>query len=575
MDPVTYQILNIQILEVVMSSIKSTVWGCGYFQQCSHLRGTRTYRRNKGQGHCFSSLPNPVGMSSLPVYAVRKIQCQEFSRADLQAAGPRGRLCPLLCLASSSKMQGILFTMLVFGPACGFILGSFCTKIYVDAVFIDTSNLDITPDDPRWIGAWWGGFLLCGALLFFSSVLMFGFPQSLPPHSDPALESEQAMLPEREYERPKPSNGVLRHPLEPDSSASCFQQLRVIPKVTKHLLSNPVFTCIILAACMEIAVVAGFAAFLGKYLEQQFNLTTSSANQLLGMTAIPCACLGIFLGGLLVKKLSLSALGAIRMAMLVNLVSTACYVSFLFLGCDTGPVAGVTVPYGNSSTPGSALDPYSSCNKNCECQTDSFTPVCGADGITYLSACFAGCNSTNLTGCACLMAIPPENATVIPGKCPSPGCQEAFLTFLCVMCVCSMIGAMAQTPSVIILIRTVSPELKSYALGVLFLLLRLLGFIPPPLIFGAGIDSTCLFWSTFCGEQGACALYDNVAYRYLYVSIAIALKSFAFLLYTTTWQCLRKNYKRYIKNHEGGLSTSPGKKPHSLLHPVKSTRPVF
>lgn len=53
------------------------------------------------------------------------------------------------------------------------------------------------------------------------------------------------------------------------------------------------------------------------------------------------------MGGLLVKKLNLSALGAIRMAMLVNLLSTACYVSFLFLGCDTGPVAGVTIPYGN------------------------------------------------------------------------------------------------------------------------------------------------------------------------------------------------------------------------------------
>lgn len=92
--------------------------------------------------------------------------------------------------------------------------------------FLIAGNLDITPDDPRWIGAWWGGFLLCGALLFFSSLLMFGFPQSLPPHSDPAMESEQAMLPEREYERPKPSNGVLRHSLEPDSSASCFQQLK-------------------------------------------------------------------------------------------------------------------------------------------------------------------------------------------------------------------------------------------------------------------------------------------------------------------------------------------------------------
>ncbi|XP_063170532.1 solute carrier organic anion transporter family member 3A1 isoform X2 [Candoia aspera] len=363
----------------------------------------------------------------------------------------------------SSLYIGILFTMLVFGPACGFILGSFCTKIYVDAVFIDTSKLDITPDDPRWIGAWWAGFLLCGALLFFSSLPMFGFPQSLTRRPEHMAEVEEAMLPEGDYERPKPSNGILPpHSMEANDDPSCFQQLRVIPKVTKHLLSNPVFTCIVLAACMEIAVVAGFAAFLGKYLEQQFNLTTSSANQLLGMTAIPCACLGIFLGGLLVKKLSLSALGAIQMAMLVSLVSTACYVSFLFLGCDTGPVAGITVPYGNKSTI-SSLAPYSACNSNCKCQMDSFTPVCGTDGITYLSACFAGCTNMNLTSCTCLTLASAEDATVVPGKCPSPGCQEAFLTFLCVMCVCSMIGAMAQTPSVIILIRLypTSPDLWS------------------------------------------------------------------------------------------------------------------
>ncbi|MGH0180070.1 UNVERIFIED_CONTAM: hypothetical protein FKN15_003255 [Acipenser sinensis] len=405
----------------------------------------------------------------------------------------------------SSLYIGILFSTLVFGPACGFILGSLCTKFYVDAVFIDTSKLDITPDDPRWIGAWWGGFLLCGALLFFSALFMFGFPQSLSVQElDSGGESEQTMLPEslpRDYERPKPSNGVVRNAQEPEKNPTCCQQMR-------------------------------------------------------GMTAIPCACLGIFLGGLLVKKLSLSALGAIRMAMLVNLVSTACYVSFLFLGCDTGPVAGVTVPYGNKSVPLSQLNPYSSCNAGCKCHTDSISPVCGSNGITYLSACFAGCSKANLTGCSCISGDQPDNATAVLGKCPSPGCQEAFLTFLCVICACSMIGAMAQTPSVMILIRAVHPELKSYALGVLFLLLRLLGFIPPPLIFGAGIDSTCLIWSTVCGEDGACMLYDNTAYRYLYVSIAIALKTFAFILYTTTWLCLRRNYKSYIKNHEGGLNPS-------------------
>uniref|UniRef100_A0A667WMS4 Solute carrier organic anion transporter family member n=1 Tax=Myripristis murdjan TaxID=586833 RepID=A0A667WMS4_9TELE len=455
----------------------------------------------------------------------------------------------------SSLYIGILFSTLVFGPACGFILGSLCTKFYVDAIFIDTSRLGITPDDPRWIGAWWAGFLLCGALLFFSALLMFGFPQSLPVREgEGGADSEQAMLPpsvNTDYETPKPSNGVVRNH-EPANSPTCCQQLRVIPKVTKHLLSNPVFTCIILAACMEIGVVAGFAAFLGKYLEQQFNLTTTSANQLLGMTAIPCACLGIFMGGLLVKKLNLSALGAIRMAMLVNLISTACYVSFLFLGCDTGPVAGLCRLQGQK--------PEAQCISHCNCFTSSISPVCGANGVTYLSACFAGCTnasifscSQNLTGCGCISSV-SNFSTAAPGKCPSPGCREAFLIFLCVICACSLIGAMAQTPSVIILIRTVSPELKSYALGVLFLLLRLLGFIPPPLIFGAGIDSTCLFWSSECGDKGACLLYDNVAYRHLYVSLAIILKGIAFLLYTTTWYCLRRNYKKYIKSHEGHLT---------------------
>lgn len=48
-----------------------------------------------------------------------------------------------LCLC----LVGILFSTLVFGPACGFILGSVCTKVYVDAVF-DTSEYE-WPLPPR------------------------------------------------------------------------------------------------------------------------------------------------------------------------------------------------------------------------------------------------------------------------------------------------------------------------------------------------------------------------------------------------------------------------------------------
>lgn len=43
----------------------------------------------------------------------------------------------------------------ILGPALGFILGSFCTMIYADL----SADPQITPADPRWVGAWWLGKL--------------------------------------------------------------------------------------------------------------------------------------------------------------------------------------------------------------------------------------------------------------------------------------------------------------------------------------------------------------------------------------------------------------------------------
>lgn len=41
----------------------------------------------------------------------------------------------------------------ILGPALGFILGSLCTMVYADL----TRTPQITPTDPRWVGAWWLG----------------------------------------------------------------------------------------------------------------------------------------------------------------------------------------------------------------------------------------------------------------------------------------------------------------------------------------------------------------------------------------------------------------------------------
>ena len=55
----------------------------------------------------------------------------------------------------------------------------------------------------------------------------------------------------------------------------------------------------------------------------------------------------------------------------------------MFLSCPQIPMAGAAV--------GGQWTFNASCNAPCACPSDQFEPVCGADGLSYLSACSAGC----------------------------------------------------------------------------------------------------------------------------------------------------------------------------------------
>ena len=60
------------------------------------------------------------------------------------------------CLTFSSFSKIILAITIgvkILGPVFGFMLGSFCTSLYVDPFM----EADVTPKDPQWIGAWWLG----------------------------------------------------------------------------------------------------------------------------------------------------------------------------------------------------------------------------------------------------------------------------------------------------------------------------------------------------------------------------------------------------------------------------------
>jgi len=64
----------------------------------------------------------------------------------------------------------------MLGPAAGYALASMCLRVYIVPYFKPIVN----DKDPRWLGAWWMGWLIIGCSLLFFSVLFAMFPKELP-----------------------------------------------------------------------------------------------------------------------------------------------------------------------------------------------------------------------------------------------------------------------------------------------------------------------------------------------------------------------------------------------------------
>jgi Organic Anion Transporter Polypeptide (OATP) family len=64
----------------------------------------------------------------------------------------------------------------LIGPAAGYWLASFCLNIYIAP--------ELTPvigkSDPRWIGAWYFGWMVIAGVLVTFALLMALFPKELP-----------------------------------------------------------------------------------------------------------------------------------------------------------------------------------------------------------------------------------------------------------------------------------------------------------------------------------------------------------------------------------------------------------
>ncbi|XP_072216184.1 solute carrier organic anion transporter family member 4C1 [Excalfactoria chinensis] len=418
----------------------------------------------------------------------------------------------------SSLYIGIGYAMSLLGPAFGYVLGAQLLNIYIDIKIPESAQMD--QDDPRWLGAWWIGFLVCFFAIWFLIIPFSCFPKYLP--GTAKIQAEKVS------ETHDDGSEAL---VETKNIGKSFKDF---PIALLILLKNPVLMSLILATTSEALVATGFATFLPKFLENQFGMTSSFSATLGGLVLVPAAALGQVISGILVSKYKMDCkniikfiIGTCSVAFLLNTV-------FLVAKCGNEPFAGVSETYNGTGMLHNLTAP---CNANCRCSSSRYYPVCGRDEVQYFSPCFAGCASYNLINkkktyhnCSCIGKPKRENVSedflfeAVSGKCPTR-CKNLTL-FLIFFFLAVVFTFMAVTPSTVAVLRCVPDKQRSFALGVQSVFLRLLGTVPGPILFGFAIDSSCSLWDVNeCKTKGACWVYDNERMAYLLMSISAACKS--------------------------------------------------
>ncbi|GLG94711.1 Solute carrier organic anion transporter family member [Gryllus bimaculatus] len=430
----------------------------------------------------------------------------------------------------------------MLGPAIGYSLASVCLKLYISPTLTPT----IKTDDPRWLGAWWLGWIILACILFTLSSILGLFPKSLP------RAAVRRMV---EEEKKKLNSVTDESELETSELPTSLSDMIT---TFKRLVTNPTLMCNNLAAVFYFTGYMPYWIFMPKYIETMYRQSASVSSLVTGTVGLVFSAVGILLSGMVISKFRPRARYLAGWNVVVGAISVLGMISYVFLGCPANDNHGPMLPNGELNT-------VLPCNTNCSCDYVKYSPVCYGQ-TTFISPCHAGCTSISMTNgtkmftqCSCVPPSPILNGghfelseistsspplgggSVKASPCPVD-CQKKFYIFLAVVCLLKFSGATGRASNFLVSVRCVEEKDKPVAMAFGLTIMSFFAFIPSPIFFGFLLDKTCLVWGKTCSGTGNCWLYNGESLRYMLNLTAASFVTIGTLFDAGVWYFV-KNLK--------------------------------
>ncbi|OQV15400.1 Solute carrier organic anion transporter family member 1A4 [Hypsibius exemplaris] len=456
----------------------------------------------------------------------------------------------------------------LFGPLVGFGVGSVCNNY-----FHDFTRPSFIPSDPRWISAWYIGFLVIGTGLLIFGILVVGFPSSMHIKEQPLKDRECNLI--TAHHRESISEAVITTSIdgnvfitakESSHSLASSASWKEFAIDLKRLLTNFTFVCRTSSMFVDGMIVAGFFNYFPKFYAQQFQMSQSAAALYGGLGFVIVVIAGVVLGSIVIKRFQLRPRHVGLLLVISGFIMCVCGWISVGLGCDNIDIHGLpstsefragTVAFNNTFCRSSA---------HCGCSQRNFEPVCETHSNTiFFSPCHAGCrrhavNETTIyADCPCAAELPffrdpatdlaqaPRNISgpmVRAGMCPKE-CLN-YRAFTAVLMIGVFFVGLPMSGQIMIQFRIVDVNLKNLCAGVTSVCVAAFGLLPAPIFVGAIVDSTCRLWAIRSGgERGACMLYDNDQLRWKFFLTLGCVKFIPVILDAiVTWKIWNMEFDR-------------------------------